>query len=117
MVIRPGASTYLTDFVKAYRNPSYNFNSSSAEAVQNEVWNQRRIELWGEGISFFDIVRLKKPIDRRGGGWPSEWVFNVPGGAQINVFPIPQAEINANKLIPAGNNNEPVAPPTPVSDN
>lgn len=112
-----GASTYLTDFVKAYRNPSYNFNSSSAEAVQNEVWNQRRIEFWGEGISFFDIVRLKKPIDRRGGGWPSEWVFNVPGGAQINVFPIPQAEINANKLIPAGNNNEPVAPPTPVSDN
>lgn len=113
-----GAASYLAnDFVKPYRNPSYSFTSSSAEAVQNEVWNQRRVELWGEGISFFDIVRLKKPIDRRGGGWTAEWVFNVPGGAQINVFPIPQTEINSNQLISAGNNNEAVAPPTAVSDN
>lgn len=109
-----GASAYLTNFVSTYRDPSYSFSSSDATAVQDEVWNQRRVEFWGEGISYFDIVRLQKPIDRRGGGFPAAWTYDIPAGAQINVFPIPQGEINANKLINPGDNNESVTKPSPV---
>ena len=31
---------------------------------QNELWWQRRVELWGEGFATFDIKRLQKGIIR-----------------------------------------------------
>lgn len=106
----------LNDFVKTYRNPSYNYTATTSEALRDEVWHQRRIELWGEGMSMYDVVRLRKGIDRRGGGWESQWVYNIEPGAQINVLPIPQAEINANPMISEGQNNQAVPTPTPVDD-
>ena len=55
------------------RDPSYNassyahneaYGNSSTSAFQNEVWWQRRVELWGEGFATFDIKRLNKGIIR-----------------------------------------------------
>ena len=59
-----GKST-LNDFVKTYRDPEYTCSASSASDIQEEVYRQRRIELWGEGLSWYDIMRLNKPVDRR----------------------------------------------------
>lgn len=42
---------------EAYGNPS-------TSAFQNEVWWQRRVEFWGEGLATFDIKRLNKGIIR-----------------------------------------------------
>lgn len=106
------AVTTLTNFVRAYRNPNYNFSSSSATDIQDEIWNQRRIEFWGEGISYFDLMRLKKPMDRVGGGFEPSVCFNIPANDPLLVYLIPQAEMQANPGLT--NNNPEGAAPTPV---
>lgn len=108
----------LNNFVKTYRDPSYNFTQTSASTVQTEVYRQRRIELWGEGLSWYDIMRLNIPVDRRGCGFPNAtMVFNIPAGSDILLWRITEAEIQANPAI-SDNDNNPVAPlPTAVADN
>ncbi len=104
--------TILENFVKTYRDPSYTCTATDAAGVQDAVWKQRRIELWGEGQAYFDLLRLNKPLDRRGGGWQSEWCYNVP--APLKPFLIPQREMNANKAIQS--NNPTWTMPNPVDD-
>jgi hypothetical protein len=53
----------LEDFVKTYRDPSYNVNASG-RSFSDEVWFQRRVELWGEGFGIYDTKRLNKPLVR-----------------------------------------------------
>ncbi len=106
----------LEDFVKTYRNPEYVLKATTSADVQEAAWLQRRIEFWGEGISFFDLVRLRKGMDRRGGGWEKEYVYVIEPGSQINVFVIPQSETNRNPLITPDDNNDPVGRPTAVDD-
>lgn len=106
-----GLST-LTSFVKAYRNPSYNFSSTSATDIQDEIWNQRRIELWGEGLAYYDIQRLKKPMDRVGGGYEPSVVFNIPADSPLRLYLIPQTEMQTNPAITA--NNPEGSNPTPI---
>jgi hypothetical protein len=60
----------LTEFAKT-RDPQYEYGThneaygnTSTSAFQNEVWWQRRVELWGEGFATFDIKRLNKGIIR-----------------------------------------------------
>lgn len=104
----------LTEFVQTYRNPSYVCLANDAAGVQDEIWNQRRMEFWGEGISYFDIMRLKKGIDRRGGGWPSVWVYNVPSEDNVLRLPIPEREVQNNPLL--GENNPVSDKPVMVAD-
>lgn len=107
----------LVDFVKTYRDPSYAFNGSSASDVQEEVFRQRRIELWGEGLSWYDIMRLNKAVDRRGAGYPNApMVFNIPAGSDILLWRIPEKEILANKAMDESSNNPSAPLPTPVAD-
>ncbi len=93
----------LEDFVKTYRDPEYSCKAASAEEMQNEVWFQRRVELWGEGFSMSDIMRLNKPIVRFHGtnteNWPDAFCFNVAAGDAWLLLRIPQNEINANSSI------------------
>ena len=53
----------LSDFVKTYRDPAYNVNATG-RTFENEVWFQRRVELWGEGFASSDTRRLNKPLVR-----------------------------------------------------
>lgn len=107
----------LNTFVKTYRNPAYNATATSPREVQDLVWFQRRVELWGEGFSYFDLLRLKKPMDRRGGGFPANTVFNLAAEAPQLIYPIPRTEIEGNPQI-SDNEQNPIAPaPTPVADN
>ena len=111
-----GAAT-LQKFVNDYRDPAYVCTASSATAVQDAVWQQRRIELWGEGLSYFDILRLNKGIDRRGAGFPAAYVFNVPAGDNTLIYRIPESEEQGNSLISASDNNPVTSIPSPVTDN
>lgn len=106
-----GASL-LESFVKTYRNPGYQVPQGSAADIQNEIWMQRRIEFFGEGIAYFDLLRLGKGLDRRGGGWTSEWVYNVPG--PLKPILIPNSEMEANTAIT--NNNDTWDKPNAVDD-
>lgn len=127
-----GAST-LQSFIQTYRDPQYKASSTSAEDVQDQVWIQRRIELWGEGLSYFDLMRLRKGIDRASTNWanmsddvkaynyrvldsPAEErtainaVLKGQGattGSLINylIFQIPNSEVQANSQISEGDNN------------
>lgn len=100
----------LNDFVKTYRDPSYNFTNTSAEAIQNEIWKQRRIELWGEGFSMADIMRLNKPVVRihgtDKGNWPAGFDFNVPANDPYLLLRFPQTETNTNRGVTPADNNE-----------
>lgn len=107
-----GAET-LNAFVQTYRDPDYNCTASSAADVQEAVWNQRRIEFWGEGLSWFDIMRLKKGVNRLGGGFPATAVFNFEPESAVFVYAIPHAEEQSNKLLV---NNAPVTRPDPIQD-
>lgn len=107
----------LEAFVQTYRNPEYTCAAASAQEMQEEVWHQRRIELWGEGLSWFDIMRLKKPVDRRGGGYPDiTMVLNIPYGSDIMLWRIPESEIQANAQIEESDNNPSASMPEPVED-
>lgn len=107
-----GGKQALTDFVRTYRDPSYACIASTAAEFQDEVWRQRRLELWGEGLSYFDIMRLKKPIDRRGAMYPSAWRYNVAYETPIMLFLVPDTEMTSNKAITE--NNELGQQPTPA---
>ena len=75
------AKTRDPNFTYGQHNDAYYNNSTSA--FQNEVWWQRRVELWGEGFSSFDIKRLNKGIIRSYAG------TNHTENARWNVEEIP----------------------------
>lgn len=100
----------LGNFVRTYRDPSYTCNATTAEGVQDAVWFQRRVELWGEGFSFTDLLRLKKPLDRTGANYEVSVRFKLPAESPIFLYLIPEDEENHNEAL-VGNNNPVVAVP------
>lgn len=103
------AKQTLESFIQANRDPEYKCTASSAQAMQDEIWFQRRVELWGEGFSLFDVLRLKKPIERKGTNFDETVQFNIPAESQIMIYRIPQSEMEANNGIKEEDNN-PAAP-------
>ncbi len=113
----PGGKQILEQFVTTYRDPAFSSQASSAEELQDETFFQRRVELWGEGITFYDFLRLNKDLDRRGGGWPTEWCYDVKAGSNVLRLPIPNTEVQGNEAFRTAGNNNPGAPiPSPVTD-
>lgn len=110
-----GASI-LRDFVTAYRDPSFSLASTAAADVQEACFQQRRVELFGEGRIYYDYLRLHKGCNRVGAGFEPSYCYNIPADDQIFIYPIPQSEINGNKLFTAAENNPPVPQPTSVDD-
>ena len=106
------AKQTLEDFVKTYRNPSYVCTASSAQEMQDEIWLQRRMELWGEGFALFDILRLKKPIIRKNTNYEAIVQFNLEPESQIMIYRIPQCEMETNKGIKEEDNNPAAPQPT-----
>ena len=58
----------LETFMKTHRDPAYTTLASTPEEIVNEIVFQKRVELWGEGQSFYDIKRLNIPVVRSYGG-------------------------------------------------
>ncbi len=92
------AKTVLENFVKTYRDPSYTV--SALRSLEDEIWFQRRVELWGEGFGTSDVRRLNKPIVRFIPGvennWPDAFKFNIaPTDGWLNMR-FPQDEMDNN---------------------
>lgn len=98
----------LESFVQAYRDPSYTCAASTEEEFIDAVWFQRRVELWGEGQSWFDIMRLKKPVHRIGTNFEEAVSWNLPAEAPVFLAIIPEDETNVNPA--CVNNPIPSAP-------
>ncbi|EGJ70874.1 hypothetical protein Bcop_0656 [Bacteroides coprosuis DSM 18011] len=117
-----GAKSLLTDFIKANRNPEYTCKATTAVEMQDEIWYQRRLELWGEGFSLFDTLRLKKPIERivkneEGKfetSFPSSAQYNVKAEDQILIYMLPEKEIEGNPLLESSDNNPSGIVPQPA---
>ncbi|KUJ62239.1 carbohydrate-binding protein SusD [Flavobacteriaceae bacterium CRH] len=95
------ANTILFTLVSA-RNPSYVLSANTGQALVDEIWFQRRIELWGEGFRFYDLKRTNSPLDRTGANHNStitNGVLSVPATDKRWQWLIPRAEINANPLV------------------
>ena len=77
------ARSILDAFVSTYRDPEYR-SSNSPLPLLDEIWFQRRVELWGEGFFMPDLNRLGKPLVRyHEGEWhaiPDRYSFNLPAG-------------------------------------
>lgn len=74
------AKKVLEDFVKTYRDPSYSV-TAGGRSLADEIWFQRRVELWGEGFFTADAKRLGKNIVRFHDGQDS----NVPDAFRFNI--------------------------------
>lgn len=107
--------TVLEDFVKNYRDSQYTCTASSLEDFIDEVWFQRRVELWGEGFSLFDILRLKKPIVRLNSNFSANVTYNdIAPESPIMIYCIPECETSSNKGITLDQINEVATPPVPA---
>jgi hypothetical protein len=92
------AEQILTNFVQTYRDPAYSIPAS--RTLADEIWFQRRVELWGEGFATSDLKRLGKPLVRFHTGVES----NVPDAFQFNMeatdgwfnMRFPQTELDNN---------------------
>jgi hypothetical protein len=77
----------------------------STELTVDEVWKERRRELYGEGFALSDIKRLQKPLERVGDEhWSS--VKTLPANSPRMMFPIPADELDYNKSTTSADQNE-----------
>ena len=79
------------------RQPGWNKASVSVD----DVYLQRRIELWGEGFAYYDLKRLNKGIDRtyEGNNYMPGYDIAVPARDTRWIYQIPLTEIQENDLI------------------
>lgn len=97
----------LKSFMTTYRYPTYTNTYSSAQAVVDEIVLQKRIELWGEGQSFFDVKRLNYSVIRAYDGSNFTYglnTFNTNGRPAWMNMAIVGQEVNNNKSLMGYNN-------------
>jgi len=104
-----GAAQLLYDLVSA-RDAAYTLSTNSGTALVEEIKLHRRIELWGEGHRWPDMLRYDEDLDRTGtGADPSIYQdgYSQTRASQNNgwLFQIPNAEIDANPNISSAEQN------------
>ena len=78
--LNPGEGVVLLgEFMRKYRDASYVYDSGK-DAI-DEILFQKRVELWGEGLSFFDYKRLDMSVTRayEGTNVATDRTFNTNG--------------------------------------
>jgi len=99
------AATVLRELM-INRDPAWNANSVTGE----QVYQQRRVELWAEGFSLNDHLRLKKGIDRSyaGSNHDAPVQYKISAGSWYFLYQIPLRELDNNAFIDKSEQN-----PTP----
>lgn len=108
-----GAGAAVLNTFMSYRDPGYNFAASDIESLTEEIFRQKRIELWGEGQMIFDYKRLQKRITRgyTGSNFPESHQINSLNNKGevcrwLNFF-ITSSEYNFNKAVYEHRNPDP----------
>jgi len=108
----------LTTFAKT-RKADYDYNTdahtdaygnTTTGKFRNEIWWQRRVEFWGEGLATYDIKRLNKGIIRSYAdtNHPEGYRWNTEVPPDWMNFCIVQTEGNYNYSLT--NNPTPIKP-------
>ena len=84
---RSGNDTKAKDYLNRVRRRAFGDNNhditATGTALTDFIWNERRVELMGEGHRFFDLVRTGKAAEKITGFTPNK----------NELFPIPFEEI------------------------
>ena len=102
------AAQKLVAFVQT-RDPQYMLAATTSEAVVEAAIWQKRIELWGEGIVFYDMKRLNYSIETgyKGTNVATDSRMKTEGRAPWWNFVIPEKEYIQNTILKETNNPEP----------
>lgn len=104
----------LKEFMKK-RDPNYQFvttdkaEKTEKDAIINEIVFQKRVELWGEGQTFYDVKRLNMSVTRGYEGSPFFDLtrLNTEGRPAWMNLVIIRTESNNNKALEGWNNPDP----------
>ena len=109
----------LTEAFMAYRDPKYSFpvTASTTDEIVEEIIFQKRCELWGEGVLFFDFKRLDMGIENgyEGTNTPNGQDFQTEGRCPSWNICIPISEMQQNKALVGKNNPDPSATIDPMT--
>ena len=98
-----GAKAILENFVNTYRMASGTYSAQAGgRSILDEIWFQRRVELWGEGFGIHDTKRLDKPLVRfhdDEGNIPAAFRFNLPKDDPWLLMRFPEGALNENFAI------------------
>ena len=99
----------LTDFMTKYRDAEYSSKASTEEAAIDEIIFQKRVELWGEGLLFFDYKRLNMSVNRGYSGTPffEALRLNTNGRPAWMNLVISVSEYQDNQAVNHWNNPDP----------
>lgn len=104
------AITALETLIKK-RYPDYSAAGLSGQSLIDEILLQRRIELWGEGFSLWDIKRLNQGLNRPTGagnhGAPNfnPNVYTTGAKDPRFIMRIPDRELNNNETMTPADQN------------
>jgi hypothetical protein len=89
-----------------FRDPNYTCNVSSPDDVIEEIIFQKRVELWGEGQSYFDIKRLNYSVTRNydGTNFSGDRLINTNGRPAWMNFVMLRFEGDNNAAVTDWNN-------------
>lgn len=101
-----GAAQALFNLVST-RDASYTLSTNTGATLLDEIRNNKRVEMWGEGLAFYDMKRWNAGLNRdyAGTNHPAFGRFNFAAGANELVFQIPEDEINTNLDITLSDQN------------
>lgn len=101
--------TLLVNFMRAYRDANYSTTASTKDAVVEEIVFQKRVELWGEGQTFYDLKRLNYSVKRAyaGTNFKETARYNTNGRPAWMNFCIVRNEGNNNDVLLTTNNPDP----------
>ena len=104
-----GGKQVLTTLIST-RNPEYSCEGiASAADFQKEVFFQKRVELWGEGLIYYDCKRLGTGIHTGYAGTNAlaRYRYDVDGVSPSWNFVIPRRELLGNPALQGYNNPNP----------
>ena len=110
-----GSADLLTSFMTTYRDPSYKCPATTQEELIDEIIFQKGVELWGEGLIFFDYKRLNKSVTRGYAGTNHQDAsrFNTEGRPAWMNISIVITEENNNQALKGYENPDPTDAYTP----
>ncbi|KAB7731270.1 RagB/SusD family nutrient uptake outer membrane protein [Rudanella paleaurantiibacter] len=91
----------LLNAVRTRSNPTGAYTAAglaNSAGLVSAILTERRIEFLGEGMRSNDLLRTNQPLPEKGGVQSAPRIQAVPTTASVYIWPLPQTELNVNKL-------------------